>query len=67
MEGRKRMTKEKALITALKIIDTCKSYGNEDRCTQCPFNINGCIISGGDEIPAEWKAASFVDIIEHSN
>lgn len=26
------MTREKALMRALKIIDICKTYGNEDRC-----------------------------------
>lgn len=60
------MSKEKALIMALKIVDTCRKYGNEDRCTQCPFNINGCILSEGD-IPAEWKASTIVNIIERSN
>lgn len=54
------MTKEKALILALKIIDTCKTYGNEDRCTQCPFNISGCIASDGNNIPSEWRATEFL-------
>lgn len=57
------MTREKALIMALKIVDTCKTYGNEERCKQCPFNISGCILEG-DSIPAEWKIADVVTMIE---
>lgn len=56
------MTKEKALIMTLKIIDTCKTYGNQDKCNQCPFNFNGCILIGG-EIPAEWELAELTSII----
>lgn len=58
----KYMSKEKALILALKIVDTCRKYGNEDRCTQCPFNIKGCILTNG-EIPAEWRVGNFINII----
>ena len=50
------MTKEKALIKALKIIDICETYGNQDRCRQCPFNFNGCIVTDGNNIPTEWRA-----------
>lgn len=56
------MTREKALIMALKIVDTCKTYGNEERCNQCPFNISGCIL-GSDSIPAEWEIAEIVTMI----
>ena len=56
------MRKEKALMLALKIINTCKHYGNQDRCTQCPFNMGCCIVSG--EIPAEWEVAEITTIYE---
>lgn len=58
------MTKEKALIMALKIVDTCKTYGNEDRCLQCPFNINGCIVSDGNAIPTDWRVGKLMRSIE---
>jgi hypothetical protein len=59
------MTREKALIMALKIVNTCKKYGNEDRCRQCPFNINGCIVSDGDgTLPNDWRASEIVTAIE---
>ena len=45
------MRKEKALLLVLKIVDTCKKYGNEERCTDCPFNMGGCVFEG--EIPAD--------------
>lgn len=54
------MRQEKALMMALKIVSTCKKYGNEDRCTQCPFNIKGCIVCNNDDIPAEWRAADII-------
>lgn len=58
------MTREKALIMALKIVDTCKKYGNEDRCTQCPFNIKGCIVTDGDVLPSEWRVADTVTTLD---
>lgn len=58
------MTREKALMMALKIIDICKTYGNEDRCKQCPFNIKGCILTDGNNIPSDWKAAEIITAIE---
>lgn len=58
------MTKEKGLILALKIVDTCRKYGNEDRCTQCPFNISGCIVTDGNNIPTDWKASEIIKTIE---
>ncbi len=58
------MTREKALILALKIVDTCKNYGNQDRCKQCPFNIKGCIVTDGNNIPADWKASEIVTALE---
>lgn len=58
------MTREKALIMALKIVDTCKTYGNQDRCRQCPFNIKGCIVTDGNNIPSEWRASDIVTAIE---
>ena len=58
------MTREKALIMALKIVDTCKTYGNEDRCRQCPFNIKGCIVSDGNAIPTDWRANGIVTTLE---
>lgn len=58
------MTREKALIMALKIVDTCRRYGNEERCTQCPFNIKGCIVTDGNNIPTDWKAGELIKSIE---
>lgn len=60
------MTRERALINALEIIETCKTYGNEDRCPQCPYNINGCgcMVTDGNNIPTDWKAAHIVEIVE---
>ena len=58
------MTREKALMMALKIIDTCKRYANEDRCTQCPFNIKGCIITDGNNVPADWAAGEVITMLE---
>lgn len=51
-------------MMALKIIDICKTYGNEDRCKQCPFNIKGCILTDGNNIPSDWKAAEIITAIE---
>ena len=58
------MTKEKALILALKIVDVCKTYCGEDRCLQCPFNIKGCIVTDGNNIPSDWRASELIKSIE---
>jgi hypothetical protein len=58
------MTKEKALIMALKIVDNCKTYGNEDRCKQCPFNTKGCIVTDGNNIPTDWRVGELMRSIE---
>lgn len=58
------MTREKALIMTLKIIDTCKKYGNEERCTQCPFSIGGCIVTDGNTVPSEWRTSELVQRME---
>ena len=58
------MTREKALILALKIVDTCKTYGNQDRCRQCPFNVNGCFVTDGNNIPTDWRASGLIESIE---
>ena len=58
------MTREKALILALKIVDVCKTYGGEDRCRQCPFNVNGCIVTDGNNIPADWRVSELIKHIE---
>ena len=58
------MTKEKALIMALKMVDACKTYGNEDRCLDCPFNIGGCIVTDGNNIPTDWRASELIKSIE---
>lgn len=60
------MTRERALINALEIIETCRIYGDETRCGQCPYNINGCIVTDGNNIPTEWKAANIIEIMERS-
>lgn len=58
------MTREKALILALKIVDVCKTYGGEDRCTQCPFNVKGCMVTDGNNIPTDWRASELIKFIE---
>ena len=58
------MTREKALMMALKIVNTCKKYGNEDRCKQCPFNIKGCIVTDGNNIPSDWRASDVITALE---
>lgn len=58
------MTKEKALILALKIVDACKRYGGESRCKQCPFNVNGCIVTDGNNIPEDWRASDLITCID---
>lgn len=61
------MTKEKALMMALKIVDICKTYGNEDRCLDCPFNISGCMVTDGNNIPTDWRSSELIKTIELSN
>lgn len=58
------MTREKALMMALKIASICKKYANEDRCTQCPFNIKGCIVTDGNNIPSDWRAGEVIKSLE---
>lgn len=58
------MTREKALMMALKIVDVCKTYGNQDRCTQCPFNIKGCIVTDENSIPSDWRVSALLTEIE---
>lgn len=58
------MTREKALLIALKIVDTCKKHGGQDRCTQCPFNAKGCIVTDGNNIPTDWKASNLICELE---
>lgn len=60
------MTREKALILALKIVDTCKTYGGMDRCRQCPFNVGGCFVTDGNNIPTDWRASELIRTIEIS-
>ena len=57
------MNKERALITALEIIDTCRTYGNEERCLQCPFNIGGCIVTDGENSPIDWIAGDAIELL----
>ena len=57
------MNKERALITALEIIDTCRTFANEERCIQCPFNMGECILTDGNNIPTDWKAAEAPDLV----
>ena len=47
------MTQWNAINIALMIQDTCKEY--TDECLRCPFNIDGCICSDGNEIPEQWR------------
>ena len=58
------MTRERAIINALEIIDICRTYGDEDRCKQCPFNIKGCILTDGNNIPIDWRVSDIVTIFE---
>lgn len=52
------MNSNKALEMALRIVNTCKK--NEDNCTQCPFNIKGCIVSDGNDIPTQWQVSEII-------
>lgn len=54
------MTREKAFMMALEIIDQCKQHG-EGYCTVCPFNFHGCIVGTGNDIPADWHAREVVN------
>ena len=50
------MTREKAMIMALKIVGTCKKYSGEDRCDECPFylkGLEGCFITHDCDIPMD--------------
>jgi hypothetical protein len=58
------MRKEKALIMALKIFDTCKKYANADRCLDCPFNVHGCMVTDGNNIPTDWRSSELIKSIE---
>ena len=58
------MRKEKALIMALKIVDTCRKYANADRCLDCPFNVHGCIVTAGNNIPTDWPSSELIKFIE---
>lgn len=58
------MRREKALRTALKIMEICKKHGEQDRCKQCPFYINGCIVSDGSAIPVDWPIVDLVVTLE---
>lgn len=54
------MTKERALVMALKIVEVCKEYGNDDRCKQCPFNLGGCIATDGNNVPSDWRVEDLI-------
>lgn len=58
------MNKEKALITALKIVNTCNKHDGEGECTKCPFNINGCIVTDGNNVPSDWRVNKLLKKIE---
>ena len=57
------MTKEKALIIALQIIDTCKKH--DENCRNCPFHDEGCIVTNGDYSPLEWRVAELTHIFHN--
>jgi len=62
------MTPEKALIMALEIVDTCKTYGiDEEGCLHCPFNIAGCMMTDGNNTPKDWRASGLIKSIETDN
>lgn len=54
------ITREKAVILALKVVDTCKTFGNLDRCLDCPFNFNGCIATDGNNVPSDWRVGDIL-------
>lgn len=54
------MTKEKALVMALRIVEICQEYGASNSCRQCPFNIGGCIVTDGNNTPEEWYASELI-------
>lgn len=55
------MNRYKAAKLALKIISTCVKYGEQqDRCLDCPFNANGCMVTDGNNIPTDWRIADVI-------
>lgn len=62
------MTREMALIKALEIVEICRTYGHENRCRQCPFNVgNRCIVNDGtNSIPINWWATEIIEGAERS-
>ena len=52
------MNSNKAMEMALRIVNTCKK--NEDCCKQCPFNVEGCIVSDGNGIPTDWEVSDII-------
>lgn len=55
------MTHWNAINIALLIHDTCKEYSDE--CGRCPFSIDGCIVTSGEDIPEQWKVGEIHDQI----
>ena len=60
------MNKYKAAKLALKIISTCVKYGEQDRCLQCPFNFNGCIVTDGNNVPSDWRLVDAISDMKMS-
>ena len=51
------MTRQKAVMAALKLINECDKHSEENgSCRECPLALNGnqCLVSGGNDIPHLW-------------
>jgi len=52
------MTRVKALMLLLKIVEECEKHDGEENggCQSCPFGSGGmCMASGGTDIPNTWN------------
>ena len=58
------MTDNKALEIAIRIYNVCKKH--DDRCNECPFNINGnCLCSDGNSVPSDWNIKDAITKARH--
>ena len=50
------MTKQKALMIMLAVIDECQKHNDTQwNCQECVFGkASRCLVSGGNDIPTDW-------------
>ena len=50
------MTKIKAVMMILEIVNECLNNEQNGQCRDCVFgNKNTCLVSGGNDIPTQWE------------